>query len=114
MTVIGQTTTTVGEEKHYNPRLTKPLDEFIKIMENLNLPYPKMIGKLEVVKLFLLSCYGEIKKMYVEIAGSSKMLVITRKIMSNHSPEDVSLNLHTIVKASKFRSFILSDKQAIH
>jgi sulfur dioxygenase len=43
--IIGQTSTTVGEEKHYNPRLTKPLDEFIKIMENLNLPYPKMIGK---------------------------------------------------------------------
>lgn len=41
----GQTTTTVGEEKHYNPRLTKPLDEFIKIMENLNLPYPKMIDR---------------------------------------------------------------------
>jgi hypothetical protein len=62
VTVIGQTTTTVGEEKHYNPRLTKPLDEFIKIMENLNLPYPKMIGKSEVVKLFLLNSYGEIKK----------------------------------------------------
>lgn len=41
----GQTCTTVGEEKHYNPRLTKPLDEFIKIMENLNLPYPKMIDR---------------------------------------------------------------------
>jgi hypothetical protein len=47
VTVVGQTTTTVGEEKYYNPRLTKPLDEFMKIMENLNLPYPKMIGKLE-------------------------------------------------------------------
>ncbi|KDR08896.1 persulfide dioxygenase ETHE1, mitochondrial [Zootermopsis nevadensis] len=41
----GQTSTTVGEEKHYNPRLTKPLDEFIKIMENLNLPHPKMIDR---------------------------------------------------------------------
>lgn len=62
MTVVGQTTTTVGEEKHYNPRLTKPLDEFIKIMENLNLPYPKMIGKLEVAKaLFYSAVKGEIK-----------------------------------------------------
>lgn len=41
----GQTATTVWEEKKYNPRLTKSLPEFIKIMENLNLPYPKMIDK---------------------------------------------------------------------
>ncbi|XP_045773670.1 persulfide dioxygenase ETHE1, mitochondrial isoform X1 [Maniola jurtina] len=41
----GQTATTVGEEKKYNPRLTKSLKEFIDIMENLNLPYPKMIDK---------------------------------------------------------------------
>lgn len=36
------------EEKRYNPRLTKSLDEFVKIMDNLNLPYPKKIGKLSV------------------------------------------------------------------
>ncbi|XP_023939165.2 persulfide dioxygenase ETHE1, mitochondrial [Bicyclus anynana] len=41
----GQTATTVGEEKKYNPRLTKSLKEFVDIMENLNLPYPKMIDK---------------------------------------------------------------------
>lgn len=41
----GQTATTVWEEKKYNPRLTKPLEEFINIMNNLNLPYPKMIDK---------------------------------------------------------------------
>ncbi|XP_053608897.1 persulfide dioxygenase ETHE1, mitochondrial [Plodia interpunctella] len=41
----GQTATTVAEEKKYNPRLTKPLDEFVDIMKNLNLPYPKMIDK---------------------------------------------------------------------
>lgn len=41
----GQTATTVGEEKRYNPRLTKSLEEFKTIMENLNLPYPKMIDQ---------------------------------------------------------------------
>ncbi|XP_041981164.1 persulfide dioxygenase ETHE1, mitochondrial isoform X2 [Aricia agestis] len=41
----GVTATTVGEEKKYNPRLTKSLKEFIQIMDNLNLPYPKMIDK---------------------------------------------------------------------
>jgi len=34
----------VWEEKRYNPRLTKDIEEFVKIMENLNLPYPKKIG----------------------------------------------------------------------
>jgi len=41
----GQTMTTVEEEKRCNPRLTKTKEEFVKIMENLNLPYPKYIDK---------------------------------------------------------------------
>lgn len=39
----GLTVTTVGEEKLYNARLTKTMDEFVQIMENLNLAYPKKI-----------------------------------------------------------------------
>ncbi|XP_015228353.1 PREDICTED: persulfide dioxygenase ETHE1, mitochondrial-like [Cyprinodon variegatus] len=39
----GQTATTVGEERKHNPRLTKNLEEFVKIMDNLNLPNPKKI-----------------------------------------------------------------------
>lgn len=42
----GNTSSSVGEEKQFNPRLTKPKDEFIEIMNNLGLPYPKKIGKL--------------------------------------------------------------------
>lgn len=41
----GQTTTTVAEELKYNPRLTKSKAEFVDIMNNLNLSYPKMIDK---------------------------------------------------------------------
>ncbi|KAF7383639.1 hypothetical protein HZH66_012989 [Vespula vulgaris] len=41
----GRTVTTVAEEKILNPRLSKPLNEFVNIMNNLNLPYPKMIDK---------------------------------------------------------------------
>ncbi|KAL1131938.1 hypothetical protein AAG570_011549 [Ranatra chinensis] len=41
----GLTVTTVGEEKKYNPRLTRSKEEFIHIMDNLNLSYPKKIGK---------------------------------------------------------------------
>lgn len=40
----GQTVSTVGEERKFNPRLTKSLDEFVNIMKNLNLPKPKKIG----------------------------------------------------------------------
>lgn len=41
----GRTVTTVAEEKAYNPRLSKSLEEFVDIMNHLNLPYPKMIDK---------------------------------------------------------------------
>lgn len=41
----GQTSTTVEEEKMMNPRLTKSKEEFVKIMKELNLPYPKQIDK---------------------------------------------------------------------
>lgn len=39
----GFTSSTVLEEKTYNPRLSKSKAEFIKLMKNLNLPYPKKI-----------------------------------------------------------------------
>jgi len=42
---LGQTVSSVGEEKKLNTRLTKPEAEFVEIMNNLNLPYPKFIGK---------------------------------------------------------------------
>ena len=41
----GLTKTSVAEEKEFNPRLTKPRKEFIDIMDNLNLPYPRKIGR---------------------------------------------------------------------
>lgn len=40
----GRTSSSVGEEKQHNLRLTKPKGEFINIMANLGLPYPKKIG----------------------------------------------------------------------
>ena len=48
----GRMVTTVAEEKQYNPRLTKSLEEFVKIMHNLNLPYPKQIGKIIIFYIF--------------------------------------------------------------
>lgn len=44
--------TSVGEEKRLNPRLSKSLKEFVDIMNNLNLSYPKQIGEYTIfVKL---------------------------------------------------------------
>jgi sulfur dioxygenase len=39
----GRTSSSIWEEKHHNPRLTKSLEEFVAIMAALNLPYPKKI-----------------------------------------------------------------------
>lgn len=41
----GQTMSTVGEEVKFNPRLRRQKSEFIEIMNNLKLPYPKQIDK---------------------------------------------------------------------
>jgi len=42
---MGRTVTSVDEEKRCNPRLTKSLEEFIDIMNNLNLAPPKYINE---------------------------------------------------------------------
>ncbi|XP_063910702.1 persulfide dioxygenase ETHE1, mitochondrial [Zophobas morio] len=41
----GLMVTSVDEEKRLNPRLTKTMEEFVKIMDNLNLAYPAQIDK---------------------------------------------------------------------
>src|SRR5260221_14794678 len=40
----GDTVSTIGEEKRYNPRLqVKSIDEYVELMGNLNLPNPKLM-----------------------------------------------------------------------
>ncbi len=40
----GDTVSTIGEEKRYNPRLqVRSVDEYIELMANLKLPNPKMM-----------------------------------------------------------------------
>ncbi|VDM42407.1 unnamed protein product [Toxocara canis] len=50
----GITQSSVAEEKKFNPRLTKSLDEFIEIMNNLKLSYPSQIGSLFISHSHLL------------------------------------------------------------
>lgn len=42
---LGLTVSTVEEERTLNPRLTLTCEEFIKVMDNLNLPKPQQIGE---------------------------------------------------------------------
>src|SRR5258708_38601927 len=40
----GDTVSTIGEEKRFNPRLkVKSIDEYVELMNNLKLPNPKMM-----------------------------------------------------------------------
>src|SRR6201747_881898 len=40
----GDTVSTIGEEKRYNPRLqVRTIDEYVALMDNLNLPNPKLM-----------------------------------------------------------------------
>jgi sulfur dioxygenase len=39
----GRTASSIAEEKTHNPRLTKSREEFIKIMDHLGLPPPKLL-----------------------------------------------------------------------
>ena len=40
----GDTVSTIGEEKRYNPRLqVRSVDEYVELMDNLNLPNPKLM-----------------------------------------------------------------------
>ena len=41
--VLGLTSSTVGEEKRYNPRLTQTKEDFVITMKNLQLDLPKLI-----------------------------------------------------------------------
>lgn len=39
----GRTASSIGEELEFNPRLRKPKEEFVDLMANLNLAYPKLL-----------------------------------------------------------------------
>jgi len=44
----GETVSTIGEEKAFNPRLqVKSIDDYVALMNNLNLPNPKMMDVAE-------------------------------------------------------------------
>ena len=42
----------IAEEKEFNPRLTKSKADFVELMSNLNLAYPKKIDLVTGVNIF--------------------------------------------------------------
>jgi sulfur dioxygenase len=49
----GNTCSTIGEEIEHNPRLSKSKDEFINLMKDLGLPFPK---KMDIAVPFNMKC----------------------------------------------------------
>lgn len=41
----GNSCSSIGEERVHNPRLAKSQEEFVQIMDSLNLPYPAQFDK---------------------------------------------------------------------
>lgn len=72
---IGLTCSSVLEEKTYNPRLTKPKVEFVKLMNNLNLPYPKKIGKKYLYKCSRAELMQMEEKIILKKSQQSPLLV---------------------------------------
>jgi len=48
----GRLHSTIGEEKALNPRLTRPVDEFVSLMNSLNLPRPNLMDTAVPANLF--------------------------------------------------------------
>ena len=78
--------TTVAEEKKLNPRLSKPKEQFLEIMKNLGLAYPKKIGIIFNV--------SSIKYKY--LIGLVSLFTVPRTVKSSQK--------HDIIMLSYFES----------
>lgn len=53
----------MDEESRLNPRLTKTEDQFVEIMNNLNLDYPKQIGR----SIIQTASFGNVVSVYSQL-----------------------------------------------
>src|SRR6201746_1495024 len=59
----GDTVSTIGEEKRYNPRLqVRSADEYVELMNNLNLPNPKLMDVVVPANMHVGLHQGELEK----------------------------------------------------
>jgi glyoxylase-like metal-dependent hydrolase (beta-lactamase superfamily II)/rhodanese-related sulfurtransferase len=116
----GESVSTIGEEKKFNPRLqVSSADEYAKIMNNLNLSNPKMMDvavpanknlgfKIENQKKLNGIKFSDLKKM----ANKNDLLLID--LRENHEIEHKeSLPNSTHIPYSKLQEFVISKKNEI-
>jgi len=73
----GDTVSTIGEEKAYNPRLqVKSIDEYVDLMGKLNLPNPKMMDVAVPANLHVGLAQEEIAKRGWAFSASDAMTMI--------------------------------------
>ena len=116
----GESVSTIGEEKKFNPRLqVSSADEYAKIMNNLNLSNPKMMDvavpantnlgfKIENQKKLNGIKFSDLKT----IANENNILLID--LRENHEIEHkASLPNSTNIPYSKLQEFVTSKKDEI-
>ena len=75
----GETVSTIGEEKAFNPRLkVKSMDEYVDLMNNLNLPNPKMMDVAVPANLHQGLAQAEIAKRGWAVTASEAQALLGR------------------------------------
>ena len=75
----GDTVSTIGEEKRYNPRLqVKSIDEYVTLMANLNLPNPKMMDVAVPSNMKIGLAQQEIAKRGWALSAAQAMALVGR------------------------------------
>ena len=75
----GDTVSTIGEEKAFNPRLqVKSVDEYVALMNSLNLPNPKMMDVAVPANQHVGLCQDEIARHGGSLSASEAISVLGR------------------------------------
>ena len=75
----GETVSTIGEEKAFNPRLqVRSVDEYVELMNNLNLPNPKMMDVAVPANMRVGLAQDEIAQRGWSVSAVKAMSLISR------------------------------------
>jgi sulfur dioxygenase len=67
----GETVSTIGEEKAFNPRLrVRSVEEYVQVMSNLNLPDPKMMDVAVPANIKVGLAQGEVAKLGLSLQAT--------------------------------------------
>lgn len=75
----GDTVSTIGEEKAFNPRLqVKSVDEYVELMDSLNLPNPKMMDVAVPANLHIGFAQSEVARRGWAITAAEALALVGR------------------------------------